>query len=245
MSAGVVARQDRPAAVVEAEPARQAGRRQREVARARRPRSAPTAAGRTSRARPPMTAGGRLARHSVQRGRPQRRPAGSRARSTSSRAMRRRCRPARAARERRGRWREPRAAAPQLEAADAGQGGERRRQGGEIVGVEDAAGGAEDDAVGERPDAPQRQRGAMRSRRQPGTAPSSGERQGPGELRGERGRGEPQGPDRHGVVGLEAAAPALGRRPAWRARRAGARSARARYGRRSARAWNCPRLLPA
>jgi hypothetical protein len=94
-----------------------------------------------------------------------------------------------------------RPATPQLDAANAGQGGERRRHGGKIIGVEDAAGSAEDDAVGERPDAPQRHRRASPPPAEDRAQQS--QRQGPGELRGKRRSGEPQWSHGYGVVGFQ------------------------------------------
>ena len=94
-----------------------------------------------------------------------------------------------------------RAAAPQFEAADAGQCSDRRSQGRQVIGVEDAAGQAVDDAVGERPDAPQRH---LRATAAPGEQRAQyRKRQGPGELHGKRRLGKAQRSDRHGIVGDE------------------------------------------
>ena len=91
---------------------------------------------------------------------------------------------------------------PQLEAADAGQRRERRPQRREVIGMEDAAGQAVDDAVGQRPGTPERY---FRTTAPPGEDRTQhGERQGPGELHGKARSGKPQRSDRHGVVGDEA-----------------------------------------
>ncbi len=240
---GVVARQDGTAAVVEAEPAREAGRRKDMVARhedrTERPGDRQDQQGHAAdrRRRPlaaPQGAGRREQRYDGKAD-PARRPA---KRCAGDEDLPK-------AAEREAERQRRRSTPPQQHRADAGEGGERRRECCQVVGVEDAAGRTEHDAVGDGPHAPQRERApgsgrAAAARRTPAPARA------PQAARSSRiGRPAVGAASRSGPTGTESNASNRGRRGLDRRLRGLRRSVaheplEVRCAPRSTPAWNCP-----